>query len=51
MFSLGDFLGKFIPAKVTIKSMGITYLISVVFPLITVYFYTFLYFTQVGAFI
>lgn len=51
MFNIGDFLGKFIPAKATVKSMGVTYLISIVFPIITIYYYAFLYFTNQGSWI
>ena len=51
MFNIGDFLGKFIPARVTIKSMGMTYLISILFPLISVYYYAYLYFTVSGSWI
>lgn len=51
MFNTGDFLGKFIPAKATVKSMGVTYLISIVFPIITIYYYAYLYFTNEGSWI
>lgn len=48
MFNIGDFLGKFIPSTFTTSKMTTVYLISLMFPIISVYYYFFYYFTEKG---
>jgi hypothetical protein len=51
MYNIGDFLGKFIPAQWTSSDPLVMYLISLFFPLLTVYFNAYAFFSEKGSFI
>lgn len=51
MYSIGDFLGKFIPAQWVSNNTLVMYLISLYFPLLTAYFNAYAFFTDKGSFI
>jgi len=44
MYNIGDFLGKFIPARFTSASAMVNYFISLCFPLWCAYYYKYLYY-------
>jgi hypothetical protein len=51
MYNIGDFLGKFIPAHWTSSDPLVMYLISLFFPLLTIYFNAYAFFSDKGSFI
>lgn len=51
MYGIGDFVGKFIPAQWTSSNPLVMYLVSLFFPILTIYFTMFAYFVDVNSFL